>query len=280
MRQVRSNVLTVDVEDYFHVSAFDGIFDQKSWDNQEHRVEKNTAKLLDLFAKRNATATFFCLGWVAEKYPTLIRRIHDEGHEVASHGYNHKRTFLMSKQDVAEDIRKSKQVLEDCVGAPVIGYRAPSFSINKSNEWMFDLLKELGFVYSSSTYPIEHDLYGVSDWPREPHKKGALWEFPISTIKYGKKNLGVGGGGYFRLYPYWFSKRRIERFINQNDFPFNFYFHPWEIDPRLPRVKRATIKSKFRNYVNLSVMEKKLSKLLKDYHWTSMKHAYKELIDG
>ena len=271
----RVHAMTVDVEDYFHVSAFDGLFPSNKWANITHRVERNTHRLLDLFAEHKVNSTFFCLGWVAEHYPHLIKRMADEGHEVCSHGTNHKRTFLMSPAEVREDIRKSKQTLEDIIGKPIYGYRAPSFSITKDNQWVYEILVELGFRYSSSTYPITHDLYGVTDWPRFKHlRKEGIIEVPVSTINSGNKNIGIGGGGYFRLYPYWFSKRRIQNYMNENEQPYNFYFHPWEIDPEQPRVKEASMKSKFRHYLNLSKMEPKLVKLLKDYRFTTMAQAY------
>lgn len=271
----RLNAMTVDVEDYFHVSAFESVISPSDYISLKPRVGDNTHKLIDMFNEHNVKATFFTLGWVAENCPDVIKRIVDEGHELGSHGSNHQRTNTMTFSEVKEDIKRSKEILEDVSGKAVIGYRAPSFSVDKSNEWVFDILVELGFEYSSSTYPIEHDLYGVPDWPRFPHKrKEGILEIPVPTINEKGKNLGIGGGGYFRLYPYWLSSRRIQKYMMETEQPYNFYFHPWEIDPDQPRVKGAPFKSKLRHYVNLNVMEKKLRKLLKDYKWTSMQELY------
>ena len=272
--------MTVDVEDYFHVSAFDQVISPEDWDSINLRVENNTNRLIDLFNHHGAKATFFTLGWVAERCPHLIKRIVDEGHELGSHGSNHRRNTLMSKDQVFEDIRKSKDILEQTSGKAVKGYRAPSFSIDTSNEYVFDMLVELGFHYSSSTYPISHDLYGVPHWPRFAHKRQeGIVEIPVPTLRTPKgHNKGIGGGGYFRLYPYWLSKRRIDAFIKENDHPYNFYFHPWEIDADQPRIDNAPFKSKLRHYVNLHAMEGKLEKLLKDYNWSTMQDVYRDQI--
>jgi len=269
--------MTVDVEDYFHVSAFESVISPNDWASLSPRVGDNTHKLIDIFNEHDIKATFFTLGWVAQHCPDVVKRIVDEGHELGSHGSNHRRTNTMTRTQVLEDIRVSKDILEQASGQPVLGYRAPSFSIDKTNEWVFDILVELGFRYSSSTYPIEHDLYGVPDWPRFSHmRKEGILEIPVPTLREKGKNIGIGGGGYFRLYPYWLSSRRIQRYMRENTQPYNFYFHPWEIDVDQPRVKDAPFKSKLRHYVNLNVMEKKLRKLLNDYQWTSMKNLYLE----
>jgi polysaccharide deacetylase family protein (PEP-CTERM system associated) len=271
----RLNAMTVDVEDYFQVSAFEGVVDKKDWDSISLRVGKNTHRLLDLFAENNVKSTFFTLGWVASRCPDVIKRIVDEGHELASHGLAHQRATTMSKDQLAEDIKQSKQILEDIGGVALKGYRAPSFSINDSNVWTYDILKELGFIYSSSTYPINHDLYGVPDWPRFKYKRdNGLIEIPIPTIRKQDKNVGIGGGGYFRLYPYWLSKKRIQEFMSSESAPYSFYFHPWEIDAEQPKIKNAPVKSKVRHYINLSKMESKVTKLLDDYHWGTMAQAY------
>ncbi|NTS75956.1 DUF3473 domain-containing protein [Catenovulum sp. SM1970] len=267
--------MTVDVEDYFHVSAFNKVIKPQNWDELELRVEMSTNRLLDLFAEHSAKSTFFTLGWVAERCPNLIKRIVDEGHEIASHGYNHQRATEMSPQAFKKDVSDSKRKLEDISGAPVIGYRAPSFSFNDSNQWVYETLIELGFKYSSSTYPIEHDHYGVPHWPRFKHLRDeGIYELPIPTLKKGEQTKGIGGGGYFRLFPYWLSKKRIDRFHQEEAKPYSFYFHPWEIDPEQPLIKEASMKSKFRHYVNLSRMEAKLVKLLKDYEWQTMSKVY------
>lgn len=267
--------MTVDVEDYFHVSAFDSVIKTSDWEHITPRVGDNTHRLIDLFNEHNVKATFFTLGWVAKHCPDVIKRIVDEGHELASHGTNHRRNTSMSKDQVYKDIKESKDVLEQISGQAVIGYRAPSFSIDKSNEYVFDILTELGFKYSSSTYPIEHDLYGVPDWPRFKHmRQEGIIEIPIPTIEKNTKNKGIGGGGYFRLYPYWLSKRRIDKYLIDNKQPYNFYFHPWEIDVDQPRVSDASFKSKLRHYINLNVMEKKLVMLMQDFNWSSMRDVY------
>jgi polysaccharide deacetylase family protein (PEP-CTERM system associated) len=274
------NAMTVDVEDYFHVSAFENTIDKSDWKNMPLRVEHNTYRLLELFEKHNVKSTFFTLGWVAERCPNLIKSIVEQGHELASHGFSHQRITEMSQKDFFLDVEKSKNILEQISGTEVIGYRAPSFSINDSNTWAYEKLIELGFAYSSSTYPIQHDLYGVPNWPRfmydrvESFEGKKLIEIPIPTIRENNVNTGIGGGGYFRLYPYWLSKRRIEKFHQQEQKPYSFYFHPWEIDPNQPRVKDAPLKSKFRHYINLSRMEGKLERLLQDYKWDTMRSVY------
>ena len=267
--------MTVDVEDYFHVSAFDSVIKTTDWEHITPRVGDNTHRLIDLFNEHDVKATFFTLGWVAKHCPDVIKRIVDEGHELASHGTNHRRNTSMSRDQVYKDIKESKDILEQISGQGIIGYRAPSFSIDKSNEYVFEILTELGFKYSSSTYPIEHDLYGVPDWPRFKHmRQEGIIEIPIPTIEKNAKNKGIGGGGYFRLYPYWLSKRRIDKYLIDNTQPYNFYFHPWEIDVDQPRVSDASFKSKLRHYINLNVMEKKLVMLMQDFNWSSMRDVY------
>jgi polysaccharide deacetylase family protein (PEP-CTERM system associated) len=268
-------VLTVDVEDYFHVSAFEKAIDRSDWVNLEQRVEASTHRLLELFSEHNAKCTFFTLGWVAERYPNLIKAIVDQGHELASHGFSHQRATIMTPDEFREDVSRSKQVLEAASGQAILGYRAPSFSFNDSNVWVYNILKELGFEYSSSTYPIKHDLYGVPKWPRFKYERPeGIIEIPVPTIRKNNTNTGIGGGGYFRLYPYWFSKKRINNYLTKENQPYSFYFHPWEIDPEQPRIAGASIKSKLRHYLNLSRMEGKVVKLLDDYQWDTMKSVY------
>jgi len=267
--------MTVDVEDYFHVSAFEKNITREQWSSLPLRVEQNTERLLELFSQHQVKSTFFVLGWVAERCPTLIQKIVEQGHELASHGYDHQRATQMDEQSFYQDVYKSKSILEDVSGVQVKGYRAPSFSINESNEWVYQVLVELGFVYSSSTYPISHDLYGVPHWPRFKHQRDeGIVEIPVPTLRKQQQNTGIGGGGYFRLYPYWFSKKRIDSFHQQEHQPYSFYFHPWEIDPLQPKVQGASIKSKIRHYLNLSRMEDKIVRLLEDYQWTTMADAY------
>ena len=271
----RLNAMTVDVEDYFQVSAFEGVIQKKDWDSISLRVGDNTNRLLDLFAKNNVKSTFFTLGWVAQRCPEVIKRIVNEGHELASHGLAHQRATTMSEDQFREDVRQSKDILEHIGGVELKGYRAPSFSINDSNTWAYDILKELGFTYSSSTYPINHDLYGVPEWPRFKYKRdNGLIEIPIPTIRKKETNIGIGGGGYFRLYPYWLSKRRINEFMKTEEAPYSFYFHPWEIDAQQPKFGNAPWKSKARHYINLSKMEGKVEKLLNDFNWVTMREAY------
>lgn len=274
------NAMTVDVEDYFHVSAFESSISKSQWDKLPLRVERNTYRLLELFEQHNTKSTFFTLGWVAQHCPNLIKDIAAQGHELASHGYNHQRATEMSREDFYDDVERSKNILEELSGKEVIGYRAPSFSINDSNTWVYDALLELGFQYSSSTYPINHDLYGVPKWPRFLYQREErladkrLIEIPIPTIRKHEENTGIGGGGYFRLYPYFLSKKRIDNFLKTEKQPYSFYFHPWEIDPQQPKVKGAPFKSRLRHYLNLSRMEGKVVRLLNDYQWDTMKSVY------
>lgn len=271
----KKQALTVDVEDYFHVSAFEKAIDKADWNKLELRVETNTYRLLELFEQKQAKCTFFTLGWVAERCPNLIKAIVDQGHELASHGFAHQRATEMTSEQFLADVSKSKQILEDASGQAIIGYRAPSFSINDSNTWVYEVLAKLGFEYSSSTYPIEHDLYGVPNWPRFKYQRDeGIIEIPVPTVRKNERNTGIGGGGYFRLYPYWLSKRRIDNYLNTEQQPYSFYFHPWEIDPEQPRVAGASIKSRLRHYLNLSRMEGKVERLLEDYQWDTMKSVY------
>lgn len=275
----RVHAMTVDVEDYFHVSAFENQISPSDWQSCKPTVDYNTRRLLDLFAEQDVKCTFFILGWVADAFPQLIKDIANEGHEIASHGTNHRRATTLTRELLKLDIQTSLDLLQDLTGEKVIGYRAPSFSINKSNQWAFELLVELGLKYSSSTYPIAHDLYGTPDWPRFAHRRPeGIWEIPIPTIRNKDKNIGIGGGGYFRLFPYWFSKRRIEKFLKEENAPYSFYFHPWEIDPNQPRVQGAKLLSRFRHYVNLAAMEKKIVRLSHDFKWSTMKDVYADLL--
>jgi polysaccharide deacetylase family protein (PEP-CTERM system associated) len=269
------NAMTVDVEDFFHVSAFESIIQPEQWKDYQPRVDANTRRLLDIFAKANVKSTFFTLGWVAEKYPELIKEIHRQGHEVASHGYAHRRASEQTPEEFRQDVIRSKQHLEDLIGEKVLGYRAPSFSIGYTSEWAFEILAELGFVYSSSTYPVKHDLYGTPDWPRFAYNRPEnIIEIPIPTLRMLGKQVPIGGGGYFRLYPYQMTKKLISRYLKQEKQPYSFYFHPWEIDAEQPRLNDAPLKSRFRHYVNLSKTESKLEKLLSDFSWSTMKDVY------
>ncbi|MFT4940016.1 MAG: polysaccharide deacetylase family protein (PEP-CTERM system associated) [Paraglaciecola sp.] len=267
--------MTVDVEDFFHVSAFESIISPDKWQEYQPRVAANTQRLVDLFAKHDVKATFFVLGWVAERYPELIKNIHAQGHEVASHGYAHRRASEQSRDEFFADVKRSKDHLEDLLGEQIIGYRAPSFSIGYTNEWAFEVLVELGFKYSSSTYPVKHDLYGTPDWPRFAYQRAeGIVEIPIPTLKILGKQIPIGGGGYFRLYPYSVAYWLVEKYLQKEKQPYSFYFHPWEIDPDQPRVEGASFKSRFRHYLNLNKMETRLENLLTDFKWGTMRDVY------
>lgn len=263
-----TNALTVDVEDYFQVSAMAPHIDRASWDSRPCRVERNVHRLLDLFEQQNARATFFTLGWVAERYPNLTREIVARGHELASHGYGHLRASEQTPQEFRQDLLRAKGVLEDIGGSPVLGYRAPSFSIGHGNLWAFDVLLETGHRYSSSVYPVQHDHYGMPDAPRFPYDaRPGLIEIPVTTTRLFERNLPAGGGGYFRLAPYALSRWALRRVNRIDRRPAIFYFHPWEIDPAQPRVAGTSLKTRFRHYVNLDKTEARLGRLLRDFQW-------------
>ena len=262
------NALSVDVEDYFQVSALAPVIDRASWPGRECRVVRNVERLLDLFSRRGARATFFTLGWVAERYPDLVKRIVADGHELASHGYAHLRASEQSRAEFTQDVRRAKALLEDLGGRPVQGYRAPSFSIGEGNPWAFDVLLEAGYRYSSSVYPVRHDHYGSPDSPRFPYDvRPGLREIPLTTARLLGRNLPAGGGGYFRLAPYRLSRWAIRRVNTIDRQPAIFYMHPWEIDPGQPRVPGTSLKTRFRHYVNLDKTESRLDRLLLDFRW-------------
>jgi polysaccharide deacetylase family protein (PEP-CTERM system associated) len=262
------NALTIDVEDYFQVSALAPYIARTEWDVRECRVEHNVERILRMLEDYGSRATFFTLGWVAERYPQLIRRIVDNGHELASHGFAHKRATEQSPEAFFSDIQLAKIVLEDISGVEVRGYRAPSFSIGPGNLWAFECIERAGYRYSSSIYPIHHDHYGMPDAPRFAHDvRSGLIEVPVTTMRLFGRNWPAGGGGYFRLMPYSMSRwllRRVNRVDRQ---PAIFYFHPWEIDNAQPRVPGIDAKTRFRHYVNLDRMERRLRKLLFDFEW-------------
>ena len=262
------NALTIDVEDYFQVSAFDGHVDRAQWDQMPCRIESNVDRLLAMLRQNNALATFFTLGWIAERYPLLIRRIVEQGHELASHGYGHERANELSHARFSDDIRSAKRLLEDVGGVAVIGYRAPSFSIGAANWRAFDALAESGYRYSSSVYPVKHDHYGLPDAPRFPWKvREDVTEIPITTTRLLGRNLPSGGGGYFRLAPYRLSHWAISRVNRVDQRPAIFYLHPWEIDPAQPRIKGVGAKTRFRHYLNLHRTEPRFRRLLSDFRW-------------
>jgi len=270
-----TNAMTVDVEDYFQVSAFEGHISRNNWDNMPVRVDSNTNRILDLFAEHDTKATFFTLGWVAQRYPELVKRICDEGHELASHGTSHLRATTQTRDEFREDIESAKKLLEDLSGQQVKGYRAPSYSIGKANLWAHEEIEDAGYLYSSSVYPVHHDLYGFPEAPRHIFRcRENLFEIPITTLPVGKHNVPVGGGGYFRLYPYKFSQWAFRSINEKEKRPAIFYFHPWEIDPGQPRQKGAGFKSTFRHYLNLSRMEGRITRLLEDFNWGRMDQIY------
>jgi polysaccharide deacetylase family protein (PEP-CTERM system associated) len=275
--KVVTNAMTVDVEDYFQVSAFESHVLKSQWDSLPHRVADNTSRILDLFAQQHIKATFFTLGWVAERYPQLIHRMIAEGHELASHGYQHIRVTEQNPEEFRQDIRKTKQLLEDIGGQEIIGYRAASYSIGASNLWALQILEEEGFQYSSSIYPVKHDLYGMPSAPRyafTPENTRKLLEVPITTLNILGRNMPCGGGGFFRLYPYQISKLAY-RYINYVEHQSGiFYFHPWEIDPDQPRQQNLPMKSRFRHYLNLKRMENRLTRLLEDFSWDTMQNVF------
>jgi polysaccharide deacetylase family protein (PEP-CTERM system associated) len=263
-----TNAFTVDVEDYFQVSALAPHFPRTQWENVPCRVERNVDVILSLLDETEARATFFTLGWIAERFPEMIRRIVDAGHEVASHGYGHERASAQTRESFLADIRLARMVLEDVAGQAVVGYRAPSFSIGKSNPWAHDCIAEAGYAYSSSVYPIKHDHYGMPDAPRFPYRLDCgLVEVPVSTVRLMGRNWPAGGGGFFRLLPYAVSRWQIERVNREDGRPAIFYFHPWEVDPEQPRVLEASAKTRFRHYVNLERTEGRLRRLLRDFSW-------------
>ncbi|SHN33179.1 XrtA system polysaccharide deacetylase [Rhizobacter sp. OV335] len=270
-----TNALTVDVEDYFQVSALAPFIARDRWDSIPCRVEANVDRLLKRFDENGAKATFFTLGWIAERYPQVVRRIVADGHELASHGYGHQRASELSRAAFSDDVTRAKRILEDIAGVPVIGYRAPSFSIGADNLWAFDVLKEAGYVYSSSVYPVQHDHYGMPDAPRFPYQvRDGLTELPITTVRALGRNLPAGGGGYFRFAPYGVSRWAIDRFNRDEQAPAIFYMHPWEIDPLQPRVPGPGLKTRFRHYVNLHRTESRLERLLGDFRWGRMDRVF------
>ncbi len=266
-----TNALTIDVEDWFQVSAMAPYIRRDQWDSRECRVEANVDRILALLDRHAVQATFFTLGWVAERYPQLVRRIVAQGHELASHGHGHQRVSDLTPQQFADDIVHAKRVLEALSGVPVLGYRAPSFSIGPGNLWAFDTLREAGYCYSSSIYPIRHDHYGMPDAPRFTHTvREGLIEIPITTLRIGQRNLPSSGGGWFRLFPYALTRWMIGH-VNQVDRAAAiFYFHPWEIDHGQPRVPGIDVKTRFRHYVNIARTERRLDALLRDFRWGRM----------
>jgi len=274
------NVFTVDVEDYYQVEAFAKIVNQDSWNDYECHVEKNTDKILNLLNDTNVKSTFFVLGYVAKKYPQLIERIHKEGHEIASHGMTHRLIYNQTPEVFKEETFSSKALLEDIIQSPIYGYRAATYSITKKSLWALDILCDAGYVYDSSIFPIQHDRYGIPGSPIDPYlltspsgKK--ILEFPISVLEKYSIRLPFAGGGYFRLFPYWFTKWGLKS-INKVKRNFVFYIHPWEVDPTQPVMKNISKATKFRHYVNLNKTEHRLNKLLNDFSFDTMVNVLKK----
>jgi len=269
-----TNALTIDVEDYFQVSAFAPHIPRSDWPTRECRVERNVDRILAMLDQHETKATFFTLGWIAERYPELIRRIVAEGHELASHGYGHERASEQTAAAFFADINLAKLILEDLAGQEVKGYRAPSFSIGQHNLWAFDCLERAGYRYSSSIYPIRHDHYGMPDAPRHAHAVGGLLEVPATTMRFLNRNWPASGGGYFRLMPYGVSRWMLRRVNHVDQLAAVFYFHPWEIDADQPRIPGISAKTRFRHYVNIHRMEARLNRLLGDFQWGRMDHLF------
>lgn len=265
-----TNAMSVDVEEYFHAHAMEPHFPREQWDRLAGRVADNIDRTLALFERHDVRATFFVLGWVAERFPEELRRIADAGHEIASHGFAHHRVTELTPDEFRQDLAAARDVLEAVTGRSVQGYRAPSYSIGAANRWALDVLEEAGYAYSSSIYPIRHDHYGMPDAPRHPFYPtgtGKLLELPISTVDYAGRRWPCGGGGYFRLYPYALSRWAVRHVNAVEGRPVMFYFHPWELDPAQPRALDADARTRFRHYLNLERMEARLDRLLGDFHW-------------
>ena len=278
------HALTIDVEDYYQVAAFKDQIAPSDWSSQVSRVERNTHKFLEITEEHSVTATFFFLGWVADQFPNMVREVVAAGHEVACHGYSHQLIYEQSQETFKQETLRSKALLEDQAQTSVAGYRAASYSVTPKSLWALDIISEAGFEYDSSIYPIRHDNYGLQGGPHTPYKielrNGAcLVEFPITTAPIASLNIPVGGGGYFRLLPYfltrWFLQRR-QKFV---DAPFVFYLHPWELDPDQPRIEGASPKSRFRHYLNLDKVEARLDALLTDFEFDTMHHVLQTCSD-
>ena len=271
------NAMSIDVEDYFQVSAFASHIRREDWDCLPCRVERNVDVILGLLDEAGVMATFFTLGWIAERYPQVVRRIVDNGHELASHGYGHQRASELTPEQFRDDIGRAKRMLEDLGGVAVRGYRAPSFSINRKNWWAFEELENAGYEYSSSLYPVRHDHYGMPEAPRLPHRPngaGGILELPPTTLPLFGRNLPAAGGGWFRLLPYGLSRWMLRRVNTQEQAPCMFYFHPWEVDAEQPRQSGISAKTRFRHYVNLQRMPGRLRRLLNDFEWDRVDRVF------
>ena len=274
------NAMTVDVEDYFQVSAFESHVSRADWETTPLRVQANVERILELFDEHGVKATFFTLGWVAQRHPAMVRRMVAEGHELASHGWEHIRVNTQRPAEFSDDIRRTKAFLEDIAGVEVRGYRAASYSIGRDNLWALDELADAGYRYSSSIAPIRHDLYGMPEAPRFAFSaaSGRLAEIPVTTLPLAGRNINCGGGGWFRLFPYAFSRWALRRINEHEGQSGHFYFHPWEIDPEQPRPAGLTARTRFRHYLNLSRMQSRLEQLLGDFRWDRMDRVFAEAI--
>ncbi len=270
------NVISVDVEDYFQVEAFASVISRTSWDSLESRVERNVAAALELLGKQRTRGTFFVLGWVAERFPHLVRRIADAGHEIGCHGFAHRRLHHQTADEFRADVKAARRLLADLAQQPVTAFRAASFSVVRHTAWALDVLAEEGFRIDSSIFPVRHDLYGIHDCPRFPHWKGSIFEFPPSTIKIANNNWGVAGGGYLRLLPYSWTRWAIRQINETEHQPAMVYFHPWELDPDQPRIE-APLKSRLRHYTNLAGMQKKIERLLQDFQFSTISDVSSQL---
>lgn len=266
------NAMTIDVEDYFQVSAFDPHVGRHTWSDRACRIEPNMEKILRALNESDVSATFFILGWVAEKFPEMVSTMAREGHEIASHGWWHQRVSTLTPEQFETDIRTSKEILEAVSGVEVKGYRAPSYSINNITPWAHDILSDAGYAYSSSVAPIKHDHYGIPDAPRFAHSRGSkgLLEIPVSTTVFMNRNIACGGGGWFRLYPYKLSRHWIQQVNDQDGEAVIFYTHPWEFDPDQPRENGLSLRTRFRHYVNLARTEPRFKQLLRDFSWSRL----------
>lgn len=276
------NALTIDVEDYYQVSAFEPYVNRSAWRSYECRLKSNMDRILEAMESAGVKGTFFFLGWLAERYPELPRRVSELGYEIASHGYQHVQVSHQDRNEFRQDVDRTKKILEDVSGSAVVGYRAASFSIAETNDWARDILAETGHRYSSSIYPIRHDRYGMHGAPRFACRLGSsgVVELPVTTVDLFGRRLPAGGGGYFRLLPYFWAKWSISRVNSIDSKPAIFYFHPWELDPNQPRITGIDLRTKFRHYVNLKGTEKKLRRLLSDFRWTTVASAFKEEIES
>ena len=276
-----ARIFSVDVEDYFQVEAFSGVVDRADWSGYSSRVEDNTRRILDLLEKHNVRATFFILGWVADRYPALAREIVARGHEPACHSFWHRLVYKLTPAEFRADTLQAKTAIEQATGAEIFGYRAPSYSVTKQSLWALDVLAELGFTYDSSVFPIRHDIYGIPDAPRTPYEvatpSGSIMEWPITTFRLGgEHNWPIGGGGYLRILPFWYTSMGMQRAL-ADDVPMIVYTHPWEIDPAQPRIQ-APLKSRFRHYTHLDTTYSKLERLLSLERFTSFRDHTRQAV--